>query len=452
MPSLKRRFLSFAFLYTIRYSLYAAFSSLCCATAHASDYYINPSIAISEEYNDNVFESNDRKSDYITRLLPGIVLGYRDNFWDLDLAYNYDYRYYARRSRANDDTHNLVTKGQLKLIDDFLLLDLSDTYQRVSLNIARDRTQESLFFDQSDSNIFAASPYFQFHPGPATTVRTGYRYTNVWYRDPTAVDRREHDGYIDAIYAVSPRLDLSASYTYTHENSINQFNRHAPYAGFRYAYGEKSFLFAQAGYTWISFNNGGAANYPFWNAGVTHTIDTWSVILKTGFQYPENPRSGLTRETDYSLAVNKELNRGTVGASLYYSNYKNAGLTNIIPGSEIDVSDKYGAGITAKYDLTTKLTGNFNGSIERYDHRPTNSYSRRIYINPSLSYALPRDFTIALNYAFIDSYSPVTETDRYQVNRVSLELKMTFGKVLQRPRPVGPGTGNSVQWTGNREQ
>ena len=334
-----------------------------------------------------------------------------------------------------------MTRGLLKLIDDSLLLDLSDTYSRVSLDIARDRTQESLIANQSDSNIFAASPYFQFHPGPATTVRTGYRYTNVWYKDPTAIDRREHDGYVDATYAYSPRLNLSASYTYTHENSINQFNRHAPYAGFRYEYGEKSFLFAQAGYTWISFKNGGNADYPFWNAGITHTIDTWSVILKTGVQYPEDPTSGFTRETDYSLAINKELNRGTVGASLYFANYKgtNTGLINNIPGSDIDVSNKYGAGITAKYDLTTKLTGNFNGSIERYDHRTTNSYSRRIFINPSLSYALPRDFTVALNYVFVDSYSPATPTDTYQVNRVSLELKMTFGKVLQRPQPVVPG-------------
>ena len=445
MPSLKRWSLVSG-LWSLVFVLLSLVPGPWSSTSHASEFFFNPSIAVSEEYNDNVFETNDRRSDYITRLLPGIALRYSAPFWDWDLAYNYDYRIYAQRSRENDDAHNLATRGLLKLIDDFLLLDISDTYRKVSLNIARDRTQESLFLNQTDSNTLAASPYIQFHPVPQTTVRSGYRYTNVWYQDPTAIDRRQHGGYIDTTYELSPGLNLSANYTYTHENSINPFDRHAPYAGFRYDYKDRSLLFVYAGYTWLNSKDGGVDNYPFWNAGITHAFNTWSVFLRTGVLYPEDPRSGVTRETDYSLGVNKDLNRGTVGASLYYANYKgtNVGLINNIPGSERDISNKYGAGITAKYELTTKLTGNLAGSIERYDHRTTNSYIRRIHVNPSLIYALPRDFAVALNYVFVDSYSPVTEADRYQANRVSLELRKTFGKMPEGPRPWdgdrGPGT------------
>jgi hypothetical protein len=406
------------------------------STVYAADFNIRPSITISEEYNDNVFETNNKTADYITRVIPGIAFGYSAPFWDWDLSYNYDYRYYARNSRNGDDTHNLATKGLLRLIDDFLLLDISDTYSRVSLDVSRDRTQEGLFANQSDSNIFTASPYIKLHPGRSASVKTGYRYTNVWYKDPSGIDRRDHVGFMEATYELSPKLNLTANYTYTHENSRTPYDRHDPNLGFKYEYGDRSSIFGQGGYTWFNSRNGTASNDPFWNAGITHSFDHISIKLLSGVQYPVDPVSGVTRETDYSLEINKDLNRGSVGASVYYSKYKgnNIVINGNPSGSIADISNKYGAGITAKLELTTKLTGSLTSSIERYNKTSTNSYTRRILVNPILSYALPREFTIGLNYAFIDSYSPVTLTDRYQINRISLELTKSFGRELERFR------------------
>ena len=439
MPPFKRCLLS-----PVHCILYAAISCLCCSTAHASEFSLLPSITVSEEYNDNVFETtNDRISDYITTLMPGIALMYSAPFWDWDLNCHYDYRYYANNSRNGDNPYYLDIKGKLRLIDDFMFLDVNDTYDRVSLNIARDRTQESLFINQSDSNIFTASPYFLFHPAPKVTMKTGARYMNVWYKNPNGIDRRDYIGFANATYAFSPRLDLTADYTYTHEASIMPFDRQNPYIGFRYEYKDKSFFFGQAGYSWFSSKNGGSSNDPFWNAGITHTFDHFSVTLTSGVQFPVDPLSGTTRETDYSFAVNKELKRGTVGASVYYSDYK---VINAGPSS-LSVSNKYGAAITASHELTTKLNGTISGSIERYNHTiAASSYTRRIYINPALTYTLPRDFTVALNYVFVDSYSPGVLNDTYQVNRVILELKKSFGKVQKRPAAVndekGLGTGD----------
>jgi hypothetical protein len=457
MPSLKRWSLS-----PVRPTFFIAFSlwslvtghwSLSPTTAHASEFSILPSITVSEEYNDNVFETNDRKSDYITRLMPGIAFGYSAPFWDWDLAYFYDYRYYAMGSRKNDNTHNLVTNGVLRLIKDFMFLELNDTYARVSLNIARDRTQESLFQDQSDSNTFTASPYFLLYPAPKVKVKTGYRYVNVWFKDPSGIDRKDNIGFVDATYEFSPKLNLTADYIYTHENSILPYDRHNPYIGFRYEFKERSFFLGQVGYTWFRSQNGGVSNNPFWNVGLTHSFDHISVTLASGVQYPIDPRSGVTRETDYSFSINKVLNRGAVGASIYYSKYGgiNTGTNNIIPGTNVDISSKYGAGITANYELMTKLNGTLAGSIERYDHRSTNSYTRRILVNPALSYALPWDFAVALNYVFVDSYSPTVQTptvqtDTYQVNRVILELRKSFGKLPEKASTAGgdqgPGTVN----------
>jgi hypothetical protein len=398
--------------------LWSAVCGLNPEAAIAAEFSIHPSIAVSEEYTDNVFESRAfKQTDFITRLQPGLALKYNAPFWDWDIAYNYDYRYYAKNSRTNDSTHNLLGTGHIKIIDEFLFLDVSDTYSRVSLNIARDATRDSLSANQSDSNTVTASPYFLFHPGPKTTVRTGYRYTNIWYKDPTGIDRSDHSGFVETTYAYSPRVNLTASYTYTREDSVNPFTRHAPYVGARYEYKDSSFVFGQAGYTWFNSKNGGTSNNPFWNAGITHTFGTYSVSLATGVQYPFDPLSGVTRETDYSFALNKLLNRGSIGVSLSYANFS---------GTNIDVENRYTAGFTSRYELTQKLIGTLAGSIEKYDHQLVNSYTRRIYLSTGLIYPLPRDISLALNYSFIDYYSPGIFADNYQVNRVILEARKTF--------------------------
>src|SRR6266567_5518108 len=47
--------------------------------------FINPSIAVSEEFTDNVFQSQaNKKSDFITHLSPGLAFKYRTPFWDWD--------------------------------------------------------------------------------------------------------------------------------------------------------------------------------------------------------------------------------------------------------------------------------------------------------------------------------------------------------------------------------
>lgn len=394
----------------------------------AGDFTLNPSIAVSEEYNDNIFETRDNKrSDFITRLLPGIAMSYSAYFWDWDLAYNYDYRYYAKNTRNNDNTHNLLGTGHIRLLEDFMFLDLNDTYSRVSLNIARDRTQESLFLDQSDSNTFIASPYFQFHPGPKLTTKTGYRYINVWFKDPSGIDRRDHVGFMETTYELSPKLNLTANYTYTHENSVNPYDRHNPYIGFRYEFKERSFFFGQGGYIWFNSKNGVATNDPFWNVGLTHAFERFSVTLATGVQYPIDPQSGVTRETDYSLAVNKELSRGSIGLNLSYAKYS---------GDNINIENRYSGGITAGYDLMTKLNGTLSCNVDRYDHRGSNSTTTRFLVNPGLNYSLPKEISLALNYSFIDSSSHGISTDNYHANRVMLEVRKSFGRVVERQPTV----------------
>lgn len=384
----------------------------------AGEFSFHPSLAVSEEYTDNVYEERDNKrSDFVTRLLPGIAFTYNAPLWDWNLNYAFDYRYYAKHSRSDDTTHNLNVSGLTRVIKDLLFLEVSDIYSRVSLDVSRDRTRDSLFIDQSDSNTFIASPYFNFRPGPKTTVRTGYRYRNVWYKEPEGIDRQQHIGFVEATYEYSPKLNLTASYTYTHEKSDYSFDRHAPYVGFRYEYKDRSFIFAQGGYTWFSSKYNGNHNYPFWNGGITHTMGTYTVSLTTGVTYPEDPESTVTRETDYALSVTKEFGRGSVGLTVSYADYS---------GDVVGTENRYTAGVTARYEIGARLVASLSTGVERYDDRPSNSYTRRIYVNPSLTYPLPKEIFLTLSYLYADYYSPRIYDDNYTLNRVILEARKTF--------------------------
>jgi hypothetical protein len=354
--------------------------------------------------------------------MPGVSFTYLMPFWDWNVAYNYDYRIYAKKSRSNEDTHNLLATGLIRLLDDFLLLDINDTYSRVSLDISRDRTQESLNSNQSDTNNFTASPYLQFHPVNLATIRTGYRYTNVWYKDPTAIDRRDHMGYIDASYDFSTKLTLNANNTYTHENSTEGYDRNTSYVGGRYDYMERSFVNANFGYTINKMKHGKDSNKPYWNAVITHSFDHTTVTLNSAVQYPIDPESGVTREIDYSLAVNREFIMGRAGINLSYSKYS---------GTGIDVEKRYGVGLNASRELLPNLSGTISCSFDRYEHKESGTYSRRILVNPALNYALPHEISLVLNYVFVDSYSQNDLEDRYKVNRVSLEIRKSFGREVQ---------------------
>lgn len=386
--------------------------------AHAGEFSFHPSIAISEEYTDNVFETrDDKKSDYITHLLPGISFNYTAALLELDLRYAYDYRYYAKGSRSDDSTHDLNFRGTSILIRDLFYLEVRDTYSRVSLDVSRDRTQEGIFVDQTDTNEIYASPYFDFRPGPKTTIRTGYRYRNVWYEEPEGIDRRQHIGFAETTYEYSPRLNLTSSYTFTHENSRDPFERHAPNIGFRYEYRDRSFIMAQGGYTWFSTKLHGDDNSPFWNANITHAMGTYIVSLTTGVSYPDDPQSGATRETHYGLAVTKELRRGSFECSLSYAKYT---------GNAIDVDRRYGAGVTLRYDLGARVAATLTATIEKYDHTDPNTYTRRIFVNPSLTYPLPKEVFLSLSYVYANYYSPLIYDDNYTLNRVILEARKTF--------------------------
>ena len=52
-----------------------------------AEFYLQPSLTLREEYNDNIYlEEDDQEDDFITSITPGISLGWRTEGVDLTLV------------------------------------------------------------------------------------------------------------------------------------------------------------------------------------------------------------------------------------------------------------------------------------------------------------------------------------------------------------------------------
>ncbi len=398
------------------------FTVLIVATAaQGADFQLHPSLAVSEEFTDNVFETRtDRISDYITRALPGLVMSYKAPALEGDLNYVFDYRHYARDSRGDEVSHTLNAKAKLTAVDNLLFLEAADNYQRVSLDVTRDTTRESLFVNQSDRNIITASPYFTLRPSERIPVKGGYRYTDTRYVNSSGIDKTDHVAFLDIAYELSKYFSLTAGYTFTRELAdIDDFSQHQALGGFRYEYAEKSFLFAKAGKTWTRYNSGQRLDSLAWNAGLTHVFDTVTATVITGVRYNEDPLSNVMKESYVSGIIEQRLKRGSISFSPLYSEYA-------MTKTDTLQTRKYGATVSGQYDFSTDLKGRLAFTAERYEQQLVDSYTRRLQVDSGISYLLAEQLTIALSYVYTGYYSPGIAADNLHVNRAMVELKKTF--------------------------
>jgi len=399
----------------------ASLVMLACTDALAAESDFTPSITLSEEYTDNVFGSTDRRSDFITRLLPGIAATYKAPLWDWNLGYTFDYRYYAQNSRSADTSNNINANGLVRIIDEKLFLQLSDTYKQVSLDVTRDTTNDSLNGNQTDQNIGTVSPYLVLRPATNLVLKIGYRYINTWYKDPASVSKQDHQGFINLAYDFSPKIIFTTDYTFTNElpETGNSFYRHEVLAGPRYEYADKSFIFAQGGVTATDYSNGTNTLNPAWKGGITHTVDTFVAAATVGTGYTDDPAGDSTFSTSYILTLTKNLSQGSVTLRGSYIEYEDA-------ETEETTTKTYAAGINSLLEVLPDIKVNLGFTYENYHDVEIASYTDKYFVDSGISWLAGKDLNLGLYYKFIDYSSAETADDNYRINRVILEVRKTF--------------------------
>lgn len=392
------------------------------SSSYASDYTLIPRIAISEEYNDNVnSEPYGKDEEFITRAQPGFLFTYLAPRLNAGVNYNFDYRHYANGNKGDEYTHNLDARGTLTIVDNFVYFEVSDSYKRVSLDVARDNTNESLYQGQSDQNTGRVSPYILWRYRENSSIKAGYSYTNTWYRESNGVDKSEHGAFLDVTHELFPRFAFTGGYAYLNaDTSLDTYERHNAYGGFRYEYADRSFFFGQLGNTWQIYDNGAGVDNLFWNAGLTHDLTYVVAVLETRVQYTEDPLRSSIKETLYSGRLTRTMDRGSLEASVGYSEFE------LVDSGELDRRRLAGS-LAGKYQFGERMMLSLKGTAERYSAGVSTDYPYRYSGNAGLLFDFSSNLVLKLDYSHISNrYAFDDSSGSNDTNRVVLELAKTF--------------------------
>ncbi len=416
----KRRLLSGTLLSAVA-GLFSIFFLALAQEAVAAENRFEPSISVIEEYNDNVFLApQNREYSYITSIIPGLHFSYKTAFWDWDVSYLYNYRYFSSTIPHHLDSNWASLTNQTRIIEDFFFLELRDSYQNVSLDVTKDYTAQSYFVNQTEQNIGIVNPYIVLHPSTRTTVNIGYIYENIWYRDPTAIKKVNNIGYGEVAHDLTSRLSTTIGLRYTDDkNKVQNFNSTKAYITMNYQYIEGSRLYGTIGYYMANLENEGKVNQPAWDAGFYHKFPKFSFSFETGLNYVEDPTRILRRQDRYIATISREVERTAYSVYAGFYEYRNAVTKHLEDSS-------YNVGGTLTHKITTNSRILLDLSYQRVEDNINDTYTEIYLDSGRYEYFLRENLSLALEYRYTNSYSPDIYINDYYNNRFMVEVKWAF--------------------------
>jgi len=392
--------------------------------AEGAEFLLLPAIALSEEYNDNIFLAPDnRTAEYITHIIPGIQAEYVSPNWDWQLTYAYDRRYFAKSSFPDDSVQQVNLRSTTRIVQDLLYFGLRDDAGRISISSIQNYAAQGPIQNQTNFNVLDMGPYAVLQLTSRTTLTTGYLYRDVRYSDPLAIDRTVRSPYSNLSWILTPKTALNASVRYDRiETVLGTKTRMISLYGFQYDYQDGSFLWGRIGPSRLTYGNKNSETLLVWDAGFTHRItQTMTLNGETGRAWIEDPYLVEWREDRILAALRSQKGRTTAGLSIAMRNYGT--LKYYTDASRYTATADFG------HFLTELLQAKYAVSINRYDRYPANAPDTMAIVwqtDVSLDYLATQKLTLSLVDQYTDSYSVNSYIDNYEVNSVLIQAKMRF--------------------------
>lgn len=403
--------------------LIAAFVLMTAASPVWAEPEWHASLSVSEEYNDNTRQERHGKGDFVTTVRPGLSYRREGARTLLESSYRGAWMHYASGTRDQEFSHDAMIHGLVDVWDSFLFLDVRDTFRMVNEDRTRgEAVEEDSTVDQLQQNIFTFSPYIVPRFGSRGQAKVGYAYSNIWYDEEDRDSKNIHRGFADAEYELSAQTALLSGYSYTRELWEDEtLDRNIFYLGARHAYSENGVAYLKAGPQHTRYRDRGtSASSLFWDAGLDHDFGAVVLHLGTGVSFEDDPDTGETYERRFgTLRLSKAWTRTTASVFSTLEEYE-------------DRSDEAGGGkavrrtaigMSMSHELTERLTASLGLTHDFQDR--SGADTRRWYANVGLRYALSERMELGCWYRFKESSSDGRDQD-YQVNRVGLQLTMTF--------------------------
>jgi hypothetical protein len=386
--------------------------------SEGAEFTFKPSIILREEYDDNIFLTRDNtEGDYITRALPSVSMNYKGSLWDWTLNYTLHWWYYAKLREGNT-SHDATIVSKTKLIQNFLYLDVYDTYSSVVLNPRLASTETNLQQNRSDTNVLSVSPYVKYEIDPAMALSGGYRYTNIWYRQESGINRQMHTGFVAGEFLISPVVTLKVNADFTADRPEKTFpdnNQVSLFAGVVYKISPKMNFDATLGWRWIDFEVRDDAKRPVYNMGLIYRLsEKGQIELRAAAVVLQSPEEGIYDSRTEQITVRYGETISISGSIFHrYDKYLERDRKD----------DVYGVTTSLEYRPDQRLTFGINGGYEKDKYLPQNE-KRDIYTGALIiDYKLTAKATLGATYNFNKSTGDI-HFDNYTDNVIGLQLKV----------------------------
>jgi hypothetical protein len=401
------------------------------ASSAAAELKITPSIALREEYNDNIFlTSTNKRDDFISSISPALQVGYTASILTLSLDYGLDFRLYAKNSDQNLTTISNTQKARVDMTfspyKDIFLIKVLDEYARVPIDERKQIALDNFIVNLTDSNHLFVSPYVVYPITGTITTRFGYSYDNQWYKVGNSYDN--HDGFAGISINFTPNIDGSITYDYLIHRLIgtpkfplsDNYDRQTVSSALTYRVTPKLSLNGSVGATWFHYKNRDNANTPntIGNAKITYLLtEVISLGAAYNLGYADSVDAGTYRTEKMEGSISYS---GTI--PLTVSIHKSTNTYTVIDRK--DVSSGITVNSTIPIPITPKLSGILTGTYDSYTFDPGNEKVKRY--SAGLSFAREmRITTLSVGYRFNRNDSSIDAND-YTSNIVYIQARFAI--------------------------
>jgi hypothetical protein len=389
-----------------------------------------PRIAVTEEFNDNVYlEEDNRNSDRITTVEPGITLSWDAAQFNVALDYSLLFRYFNNNSDLNETSFKDIQRGSLQAVlfprNNFTITAGGDI-SRVVVDESDRNSTENEFINRATMYHYFINPTYLMHFSSTLSARLGYRfeqtaYDQVEYADETQDfgdpnDSYQHEASFDLIKQFGSRTTITAGYKFTDFHIDNNdpgeneedYKRHDVFLKLEEKLTSRLTLTAMGGKAFFDFEESGSENGNMWQVGLDYqATETTSYGIEYSYDYQNSVDRGLAKHEDYTAYARYD-RRFSADLELFYRK-------SIYSEGEIDLGDfshdrGKGASLTLSHPLGRNLSLSFFTDYARWNYRPDTEEVDNYGFGPTLSYTY-RNFKFSLSYTYRRYNSDLEDND-----------------------------------------
>jgi uncharacterized protein (PEP-CTERM system associated) len=268
-------------------SLIAGFSAWLACPAWALRWDIVPTLTVQETYTDNLSLTPDssKVSDWVTQIIPGILIAGTGPRLRFKFAYALEYINYAREDQNNNVYHQLDATGTAELAKHLLFLDASANVSQSNVSLQGPLTANNVNTTGNRATVetYSVSPYLLRDFGTDLRAEARYTYTYVRSDDPTSLLNSVSDRInmrLSSVPAQHRRFTWDLSYqkeTINYDDDgVLDLTSEISLASARQVITSAVALLGSAGYEDYTNTIGRASGGPSWSAGFE-----WAPSLRT---------------------------------------------------------------------------------------------------------------------------------------------------------------------------